>query len=46
MVALVPSEIVKELVQANEDIGETFATNAHRMMIKEQENVVSVPMPK
>jgi hypothetical protein len=31
VVAFVPSEIVKELVQANENIGETFVTNASKI---------------
>jgi hypothetical protein len=31
VVALVPSEIVKELVQANENIGETSMTNVNRI---------------
>jgi hypothetical protein len=31
VVALVPSEIVKELMQGNENIGETSTTNADRI---------------
>jgi hypothetical protein len=55
VVTLVPSEVIKELMQANEDIGETFATNANRiyihlekivLMIKEQKNVVFILVPK
>ncbi len=48
MVALAPSQIVKEQVQAGEDVGETFVTNVDKievdletnLMIKEHENVV------
>jgi hypothetical protein len=31
VVTLVPSEIVKELVQENEDIGETFVANIDKI---------------